>query len=155
MRISHLSRKLLASSLSFFLLSSNFSFLGVVIPGQIAYATVPNQNDYNPYIQYSSGQTFSYDNNSITVTGTGMGVSSTKADPSCDTNDIAIWSGSLIQIWSACNAGTNIAGTGAGSYGGYFQWGNNADLSSAPVFTGQVNASSFQDSTYSSGVFLV
>ncbi|MDR0369317.1 MAG: hypothetical protein LBH96_01970 [Candidatus Peribacteria bacterium] len=39
---------------------------------------------------------------------------------------------------SACNVGTNIAGTGEESYGSYFQWGNNYPFSDTILFTSDV-----------------
>ncbi len=47
--------------------------------------------------------------------------------PGCDTDDIVLTNG---QIWSACNVGANKAGTGAESYGSFFQWGRNVPFAS-------------------------
>lgn len=64
---------------------------------------------------YSPGDSFSTTlpsgtNVTISVTGSGVGTSYSKADPLCDTNDIAIWDTSgNIQVWAACNVGATVA----------------------------------------------
>ena len=66
-------------------------------------------------ITYAPGDTFSTTlpsgtNVTISVTGSGVGTSYSKADSLCDTNDIAIWDTSgNIQVWAACNVGATVA----------------------------------------------
>lgn len=65
-------RKFLAGSLSFFLLSSNFSFLGVVLEPMVD-TTYAIYTAYDPNVVYSSGGFFNYNGIDIDVTGTGVG----------------------------------------------------------------------------------
>ena len=58
---------------------------------------------YSSTTTYITGDTFSYNGANITVTAPGIGVASTKANPASDTNDIAVWNGSNIQVWAATN----------------------------------------------------
>jgi hypothetical protein len=76
-------------------------------------------NSYNTYLIW---QKFSYNTAIITVTNLWIWFSNTKENPNCD-YDIAVWSGTTIQIRSACNLGTNISGTWIDSYWSYYQWG--------------------------------
>ncbi len=79
MKASLFSRKLLAGSLSFFLLSSNLSFLGVNIDSiDTTYAIY---TAYDPNQVYSSGSTFNYSGIDIDVTGTGVGNTSSTYFP--------------------------------------------------------------------------
>ena len=88
-------------------------------------ATVWGWEQYSPTTNYINGQKFMYKWATITASSPGIGTSSTKAHPSCDKNDIAVWNGSNIQIWSACNIGSSISGVWESSYWEYFQWTNN------------------------------
>lgn len=114
---------------------------------------------------YSSGTTYSPTGNSsftwsgttVHVTGGGIGFTSSRADPLCDTNDISIWQPGTnnVQIWSACNVGATIASAGTisqactaagcsvdtftgayaaslSNFGSYFQWGNSASVTYLP-----------------------
>ena len=98
---------------------------------------------------YAPSQQFSYGGTNVTVTAAGIGTSGTKSDPSCDTNDIAVWQQGTdnVQIWAACNVGaTTSAGYDAvpaqspnptatasalpinrvaAVQGNYYQWGRN------------------------------
>ena len=112
---------------------------------------------YDPSVLYASGQTFTYSGATVTVSGTGIGFSSTRATPYCNTNDLVIWTGSSIQIWAACNMGANalynpatngwsgtiidsietnritaysgVINSATNFLGGYYQWGRNDPVS--------------------------
>ncbi|QFR38956.1 hypothetical protein A9Q91_01845 [Candidatus Gracilibacteria bacterium 28_42_T64] len=90
--------------------------------------------------------------NSCTVVGEIL--SSTSSYGSCNTPDIIVCSGpgSSYTI-AACNAGTQIGGTGATSYGELYQWGNNAALKLAGESSTQIGATT-SDSTYSNTTFI-
>ena len=66
--------------------------------------------------------------------------------PGCDTPDITVWSYTI----SACNVWATTAGTGAMSYGNYFQWGNNGWTPSGTLTpsTTLVDASSYGPGNY-------
>lgn len=65
---------------------------------------------YDPTKTYLPGEKFAYGDATITSSGSNYGWSSTKADSAaCDTNDIAVWTGSYFQIWAACNVGAKKA----------------------------------------------
>lgn len=53
--------------------------------------TVPTASAYSSATTYTAGQAFIYSGATVTVSATGIGTSSTKADLACDTNDIAVW----------------------------------------------------------------
>ena len=44
--------------------------------------------------------------------------------------------------------GSTVAGTGASSYGGYYQWGNNANVGAAGTSATQPNASGYGPGNY-------
>ena len=116
--------------------------------------------DGQPYISslaYSAGQNFTWNGATVTVTGPGMGTSSTTT-PGCDTPDIAVWQDGTnnIQIWAACNMGATAAWTGGSlsitdcaggstdcdaslrsTLGDYYQWGRNDVVTSDTYTTGQ------------------
>lgn len=134
---------------------------------------------------YSSGTVYSPTGNSsfiwsgttVHVTDSSIGFASSRADPLCDTNDIAIWSGTTnnVQIWSACNVGATVALAGTTSqsctavgcsmatftgayassltnFGSYFQWGNNAPVTYLPNnanTTSRIANCAANNSTYS------
>jgi len=80
---------------------------------------------------------------------------STYSDPVawiCNTPDKVICTrNGFAQVWSMCNAWTSTSWTSSSSYGWYYQWWNNWDISSSPVSTTQpVACSSVNDSSYSS-----
>ena len=112
---------------------------------------------YSSSTAYSSGQVFAWSGATITVTGTGIGTSSTTIS-GCNTPDIAVWSGSNVQIWAACNMGATSAYTGitiincsnAGSdcdssirytIGSYYQWGRNDDVTAGTFISSGYNGS--------------
>ena len=105
---------------------------------------------------YTVGQTFTQSGAIVTVTGSGVGVASTKALSTCDTNDIVVWAGANIQIWSACNMGATTASAtlSATSSGAYYQWGRNDDVTAGTFtvwVTGHVSAGELNSSTLSTG----
>jgi hypothetical protein len=67
----------------------------------------------------------------------------------CDKPDITIWSYTI----ASCNAGTSITWTGANSYGGLYQWGNNADLRFAGLSINSI-LSTTDNSTFNNNVFI-
>ena len=105
---------------------------------------------YSSSMTYTPGQAFTWNGATVTVTATGLGTSSTKAIAGCDTNDIAVWQGGTnnVQIWAACNMGSTVAGVSTSSYGGFYQWGNNADVTSAVTSGTQVNTSTYGPGNY-------
>ena len=112
---------------------------------------------YSSSTTYTPGQAFTWNGATVTVTATGLGTSSTKS-PGCDTNDIVIWQGGTnnVQIWAACDMGSTVAGTTSASYGGLYQWGNNANIISASTSSTQVNASSNGPGNYyNSATFII
>lgn len=122
---------------------------------------------YSSLTTYTAGQQFMYSGAIVTVTSTGIGSSSTKADSNCDTNDIVVWQGGTnnIQIWAACNVGATIS-TGslavqtpnpttngtlpsnrvASIQGNYYQWGRNDDITSG-AFTGSQFGGTFTNNS--------
>ncbi len=128
---------------------------------------------YSSSTTYTAGQVFSYSGTTVTVSSNGVGVSSnTKALSVCDTNDIVVWSGTNIQIWSACNMGATNAWTGGltitncsnsatdcdaslrYTLGDYYEWGRNDPVTSGTYtawVTGGVSAGMFNSSTLSTG----
>ena len=124
---------------------------------------------YSSSTTYSSGQTFSWSGATITASAiVGVGSSSTKVS-GCDTNDIAVWSGTNIQIWAACNAGATSAWTGGLSIsdcggsandcqssnrytlGSYYQWGRNDNVTSGTFVGSQVSNGALNMTTLSVG----
>ena len=104
---------------------------------------------YSSATTYSTGQAFTWSGANVSVIGTGIGISNTTT-PGCNTADTVVWQASTnnVQIWATCNAGATTAFlTGTVTYpsntiptgaqetwmGAYYQWGNNADLTSAPT----------------------
>ncbi len=111
---------------------------------------------YNPLVAYTTGQQFGQSGAVVTVSATGLGSANTKALSGCDTNDIVVWSGSMIQVWSACNIGATTASAtlSATSSGAFYQWGRNDDVTAGTFIawvTGHVNASEFNNNTLSTG----
>ena len=98
---------------------------------------------YSSSTTYTSGQAFTWNGATVTVTATGLGTSSTKST-GCDTNDIVIWQGGTnnVQIWAACNVGSTVAGLTSTSYGNYYQWGNGSCPSGYHIPTGGSNTTS-------------
>lgn len=56
-------------------------------------------------------------------TAIGQTYTASSTYPGCDTPDKVICScEGNGRVWSMCNVGSNVAGTGVGSYGSLFQW---------------------------------
>ena len=120
---------------------------------------------YAPGTVYTAGQSFTWTSPvgsvmTISVTGKGIGTvngqfaQTGNGGTPCDSPDIAVWYGPDVQVWSACNMGTAVSGTGSSSYGFYYQWGNNHGFSSATnISYSAIDCTAYTASSYS-GTFI-